>query len=115
MKARTPAVRSDRMDAAAKEKKERYRKYASELALLLWAVWDPIAAGVPLDEYESYVGSVWHLLESGAGTETVAAELKRFCDEKIGMDAGTNDQAAERLVAWWYWRFEFPEEFAANP
>jgi hypothetical protein len=98
----------------AKAQRERYRRYAPELGLLLWAVWDPIGVGVPLDEYENYVPAVWKLLDQGAGAEAVAAELTRICVERIGMDAGTNAEAAERLTAWWYWRFEYPEELEAN-
>jgi hypothetical protein len=54
---------------------------------------------------------IWKLLDERAGIEAVAAELTRICVERIGMDAGTNNEAAERLAAWWYWRFDFPEEF----
>ena len=108
------AVTSPRVDARGKAEKDRFRKYAPELELLLWAVWDPIAAGVPLDEYANYVPGIWRLLEEQAGTESVSAELKRLCDEAIGMDAGTNHRAAELLTAWWYWRFIFPVEFAAH-
>lgn len=102
------------MDAGAKAEKGRYRRHGPELELLLWAVWDPIAAGVPLDEYANYVPTIWRLLEEQAGEEPIAAELKRICDGRIGMDAGTNERAAEILTAWWYWRFIFPEEFAAG-
>ena len=108
------AVTSARVDAHAKAEKDRFRKYAAELELLLWAVWDPICAGVPLDEYANYVPIIWRLLDAQAGAEALSAELKRICDERIGMDAGTNDQAGELLTAWWYWRFIFPEEFAAD-
>jgi hypothetical protein len=108
------AVTSARVDARTKAEKDRFRKYAPELELLLWAVWDPIGVGVPLDEYANYVPGIWRLLDEQAGPEAISAELKRICDEAIEMDAGTNDQAAERLTAWWYWRFIFPVEFAAH-
>jgi hypothetical protein len=102
------------MDARAKAERDRYRKHAPGLELLLWAVWDPIGAGVPLDEYANYVPVIWRVLKEQAGAEAVSAELKRISGEQIGMDAGTNDSAGELLTAWWYWRFVFPEEFAAK-
>jgi len=102
------------MDTGDKARKERYRRCAPELGLLLWAVWDPLGAGVPIDEYDNYVPLIWKLLDEHAGAEAVVAELTRICTERIGMDAGTNQTAAELLTAWWYWRFDFPVEFEAN-
>jgi hypothetical protein len=102
------------VDAEAEALKERYRKYAPELSLLLWAVWDPIGAGVPLDEYDTYVPLIWKLLDENAGVDAVSAELTRIGEERMGMDRGTGQEAAQRLTAWWYWRFDFPEEFEAN-
>ena len=102
------------MEITDKARKDRYRRYAPELGLLLWAVWDPIAAGVPIDEYDNYVPIIWKLLEAHAGAEAVAAELARICTDRIEMDAGTNRTAAELLTAWWYWRFDYPIEFEAN-
>jgi hypothetical protein len=101
------------VDDAAKREAERFRRYATEFDLLLWAVWDPIGAGVPLDEYTSYTPIVWGLLHRGAAVEEVAALLTKIAVERIGVPATTSDYAAERLKQWWYWRFEFPEEFDA--
>jgi hypothetical protein len=102
------------MDPKAKVASERFRKYAPELELLLWAVWDPIGAGVPIDEYGSYVPVIWKLLHERAGTEVVSTALAQIAEERIGLDRGTSRSAAERLTQWWYWRFDFPEEFNAN-
>ena len=102
------------MDSEAKAASERFRKYAPELGLLLWAVWDPIGAGVPIDEYESYVPVIWKLLEEHVGIEAVSTALAQIAEERIGLDRGTSRSAAERLTQWWYWRFDFPEEFKAN-
>jgi hypothetical protein len=102
------------MDPKAKVASERFRKYAPELELLLWAVWDPIGAGVPIDEYESYVPVIWKLLHERAGAEVVSTALAQIAEERIGLDRGTSRSAAERLTQWWYWRFDFPEEFNAN-
>lgn len=102
------------MDSEAKVVKERFRKYAPELGLLLWAVWDPIGAGVPIDEYESYVPAIWKLLDEHAGIEAISNALAQIAEERMGTDRGMSRHAAERLTEWWYWRFDFPEEFKAN-
>ena len=102
------------MDEAAQREAESYRKYAPELGLLLWAVWDPIGAGVPLDEYEGYVPTVWGLLKRGAAVDEVSASLRKIATDRIGVPGDTSDYAAERLAQWWYWRFEFPLEFEAG-
>lgn len=102
------------MDGAAKRKADRFRRYAPELELLLWAVWDPIGAGVPLDEYAGYAPMVWGLLERGAAVEEVAALLTKIAVDRIGAPGDTSEYAAERLMQWWYWRFVFPEEFDAR-
>jgi hypothetical protein len=101
------------MDSEAKVVKERF-KYASELGLVLWAVWNPIGTSVPIDEYESYVPVIWKLLAEHAGIEAISTALAQIADERMGGDRGTSRQTAERLTEWWYWRFDFPEEFEAN-
>jgi hypothetical protein len=90
--------------------RERFKKHAPELNLLLWALWNPIGASVPLDEYESYVPPIWKLLVVDASVEDIAAELRRI--EQDQMDsAGNGTQAvAERLKDWWYWRSKYPDE-----
>jgi hypothetical protein len=102
------------MDSEAKVVKERFRKYSPELSLLLWGVWDPIGAGVPLDEYESYVPVIWKLLDEQAGIEAISTALAQIEEERMETGRGTSRYAAERLTEWWYWRFDFPEEFKAN-
>lgn len=98
------------VDSAAKDEKDRFRTHSTELGLLLWALWNPIGAGVPLDEYDTYVPTIWRMLAEHAGPEVVAAELARISEEQIEVDRGTSLHAATRLTQWWYWRFEFPEE-----
>jgi hypothetical protein len=98
------------MDSDARAANERFRKYAPELNLLLWAVWAPIPAGVPVDEYEGYVGFVWKLLAERAGVDAVAAALTRLSEERMGIGGSTSRAAAERLTEWWYWRFDVPDE-----
>jgi len=102
------------VDNAARSAKDRFRQHSGELSLLLWAVWNPIGVEVPLDEYDRYMPSVWKLLEARAGTDAIAAELARICAESIEVDAGTNREAADAVSRWWYWRFDYPEELAAD-
>ena len=93
------------MDAAAE--KERWRRYGPELRLILWAAWDPIGVGVPLDEYDTYAPQVWELLRSGASEDDLAAHLGSIRARSI--QTGTHEQdirAAEKLWDWWHWRFE---------
>src|SRR2546429_4574815 len=92
------------VSSPAKGESERFRRYAPELGLLLWAVWDPIDAVVPLDEYESYVPIIWRLLSERAGVEAISGELARISQERIGGGRDTERDAAERLTQWWYWR-----------
>jgi hypothetical protein len=102
------------MDFGARAAKKRFRRYAPELGILLWAVWDPIGAGVPVDEYESYVPTIWKLLDEHASIETLSAALTRISEERMGTDRGTSRAAAERLTEWWYWRSDHPEEMTAG-
>jgi len=92
--------------------KDRFRTYSGELNLLLWIVWKPIGFDVPLTEYESYVPTIWRLLEERAGTDAIEAELARISSESMGIEATTNLDAAEAAGRWWYWRFDYPEELA---
>jgi hypothetical protein len=102
------------VDEPARSAEDRFRKYSGELSLLLWAMWNPIGFDVPLDEYERYVPAVWKLLEERAASEAIEAELARICAEWIEVDAGTHRAAAEMVSRWWYWRFDYPEHFAAD-
>jgi hypothetical protein len=101
------------MEGSDAERKQRFGKYSPELELLLWAVWDPIG-GVPLDEYNSYVPQIWRLLEDHAGVDAIADELSGICEESMELDPSDQTPAARRLIDWWYWRFDFPVEFAAG-
>jgi hypothetical protein len=102
------------VDPKARAEKNRFGEYSPELALLLWAVWNPIGVEVPLDEYESYVPTVWRLLAEHAGVEEIATRMAQIADERMGGARGTERAAAELLSQWWYWRFDFPVEFEAR-
>ena len=93
------------MDAAAE--KERWRRYGPELRLILWAAWDPIDVGVPLDEYDTYAPQVWELLGRGASEDEVAAHLRNIRERSIEVGSHEQDiRAAEKLWEWWHWRFD---------
>jgi hypothetical protein len=93
------------VDSEASAGKERFRRFSPELGLLLWAAWNPIGADVPLDEYESYVPTIWRLLAEGAEVDELSAHLLKITDEQIGGGHGTERAAAELLTRWWDWRF----------
>jgi hypothetical protein len=101
------------VDTSARVAKDRFGRHSAELSLLLWAVWDPIG-DVPVDEYERYVPTIWRLLEEHADVAAIADELTKICEGWIELDRGTNFKAAETVSRWWYWRFDYPEELAAE-
>jgi hypothetical protein len=107
----------------SREPREGFRESAAELELLLWALWNPIGMNVPLDEYRQYAPQIWKLLAEHADTDAVADELERIGREWMELDrigdprraaAGDVREVAERLGDWWYWRSDFPREFAGE-
>lgn len=90
--------------------RQRFKEHAPELNLLLWALWNPIGASMPLDEYETYVPPIWNLLVMDASVEEIAAELRRIEQDQFDSGGDSNRAVAERLKDWWYWRFKYPEE-----
>jgi hypothetical protein len=93
------------VDAAVE--KERWRQYGPELRLILWAAWDPIGAGVPLDEYDSYAPQVWELLRRGADTDEIAAHLRGVRQRLMGLAGDEHDaRAADKLSQWWHSRVD---------
>ena len=54
---------------------------ARAINAILWRDWDPIGAGAPEDEYESYVWPLYKLLLEGGPREDIAAYLRRAADE----------------------------------
>jgi len=104
------------MDLSAEGEKKLWRTFGPELDLILWAVWNPIGAGEPLDEYSTYTPVIWNMLRSGATTGAVADQLAAWRVERIGLNPDDEHDrlTAERISNWWYWRFVFPEEFEAG-
>src|SRR6266545_4673151 len=74
----------------AEIERQRFKRYAPEVGLLLWALWDPIGVAVPLDEYSNYVPAVWKLLSRDATVAEIAAELRHISEEQIGVGAATD-------------------------
>ena len=112
-----------------------WRKRGDErLALLLWAVWNPIGP-VPLDEYESYTGQVAGVLRRArdadrelwppgadlddatqrqrnalyaASLEELATLLETLRREQMGMPVNTDADrgAAATLLEWYEWEMD---------
>ncbi len=96
-----------RLDAG--DEKQRWRRYGPELCLLLWATWDPIGVGVPLDEYDNYAPPVWTLLARGASEEEIALHLRDVRRRMMEVGSDEHDtRAASKLWEWWHWRFGVP-------
>jgi hypothetical protein len=56
---------------------------ARAINAILWRDWDPIGAGAPGDEYESYVWPVYKLLIEGKPRQDIAAYLRWAADEDM--------------------------------
>ena len=54
---------------------------------VLWNDWDPIGINevAPEDEYDSYIGAVYHLLASGCTREVLVTHLIKLETEAIGL------------------------------
>ena len=73
-----------------------------ELRLLVWAMWDPIGCGVPIDEYDGYLFRIASLLGSRASEQALADELARIRRDEIGLppDEGADARAAQKIALW---------------
>ena len=61
--------------------KETSRKVRSQIRAILMAKWDPIGVNEvaeAADEYDSYIGGVYELLERGASEESIRAYLREI-------------------------------------
>ena len=72
--------------------KETSREIRRKIRGILVAQWDPIGVdGIPeaADEYDSYVGGVYELLEAGAAVAAISEYLRGIEVDRMGMvDAG---------------------------
>lgn len=83
----------------------RDHKLLAAIGEIMHYVWDPIGiAGTPQarDEYESYVGPVFSLLEAGASEPEIAAHLARVAEADMGLPSHhkVSSKAASLLVNW---------------
>jgi hypothetical protein len=69
--------------------RERFRAYTPELALLLWAVWNPIDVGVPLDEVRGLCPDRLEAAVQAHGSEELATRLDDIAAERMGVGRGT--------------------------
>jgi hypothetical protein len=61
--------------------KERSREVRIQIRRILMAEWDPIGVdGIPeaADEYDSYIGGLYQLLEQGASEPSICAHLRNI-------------------------------------
>jgi hypothetical protein len=81
-----------------------------QLSLLLWALWDPIDAGLPIDEYENYSDRLFSLLERDASPEQLADELEAIRTGMMGQSAERRAdlRVAEKLREWHSWARQDP-------
>jgi hypothetical protein len=79
------------------------RQGERELSLILWAAWNPVASGVPTDEFDSYASQVGRLLRERAQVEAIERYLKDIRESMLG-DHGPWDADAEtaELLSVWY-------------
>ena len=76
-------------------RQHRPQEIQRSIARILRQDWNPIGvAGLPTDEYDSYVGGVYRLLASGADAHRLAAHLSRL--ERVSMGLPER-QAADLL------------------
>ncbi len=83
-----------------KDREARAREIQEGIRLVLHRDWDPIGVynePAAQDEYDSYVGAVYHLLASGATEQQVADHLWQIEKERMGLPA--SDSSNLRPVA----------------
>jgi hypothetical protein len=61
---------------------------------ILLTDWDPIGCGVPDDEYDSYIGGIYGLMQNGATAESLARHLNSIESESMGL--AVNPKTTER-------------------
>jgi hypothetical protein len=69
---------------------------------ILLADWNPIAAGVPDDEYDSYIPTILRMIGDNCDAHRLAEHLLRLESESMGLsyaDAERCRRVAERLLA----------------
>ena len=70
------------------QKEMQARETMAQIHGILWHDWDPIGVkkmGGPENEYDSYIGGVYHLLLSGATVEAIVNHLSSIETGSMGM------------------------------
>jgi hypothetical protein len=67
---------------------------------ILYTEWDPIGCGVPEDEYDSYIGAIYGLLQSRTDVTKLADHLEELETNSMGLTANpqNNRRVAEMLL-----------------
>lgn len=63
------------MNTTDKARRQAYKRALQRINTVLWEDWDPIGAGVPEDEYESYAPPILRLLLDGADKTAISNYL----------------------------------------
>ena len=84
-------------------KDRRVARIWKEIDETLWNIWDPLGVNdTPgaRDEYYSYIGGVFHLLEDRASKEAMADHLHRIATGRMGLseNLGHCRQVAKKLL-----------------
>lgn len=66
-----------------KAQRQAYKRAIKRINAILWKDWDPIGAGVPEDEYESYAPPILRLLLDGARKAAISEYLFDTADATI--------------------------------
>ena len=77
-----------------------YTKLFDRISWILWEDWDPIGAGVPPDEYESYVPFLFVLtVIEGTNASQLAASLNSIADQFMQVSSNKEkDMKAANLI-----------------
>jgi hypothetical protein len=67
---------------------------------ILISEWDPIGFGVPEDEYDSYIPTIYLLMQSCVGIEGLASHLEKLETVSMGLSVNTerNRRVAKMLL-----------------
>jgi hypothetical protein len=72
--------------------KDKSREVRLQIRAVLMSTWDPIGVNdIPeaADEYDSYIGGAYELLERGASEESIRAYLRNIEIDAMGMVNGS--------------------------
>jgi hypothetical protein len=78
------------------------RHLMSEIRRVLMNVWDPIGVkeiANAQDEYDSYIGGIYHLLRIGASDERIQEHLWLLVTETMGLSGARKGDMAETVRA----------------